>query len=75
MDNHKGSRIYITDDSFDLGKLGKFGNHQKNFSGLVGKSSFSVQKGYATANDLNDFLIKYIGLVRDQKERQLCSSE
>ena len=56
MDNHKGSRIYITDDSFDLGKLGKFGNHQKNFSGLVGKSSFSVQKGYATANDLNDFL-------------------
>ena len=56
MDNHKGSRIYITDDSFDLGKLGKFGNHQKNFSGLVGKSSFSVQKSHTAADDLNDFL-------------------
>ena len=65
MNNHKGMGIYAADNSFDLSKLSKFRNHKEHFPGLVSKSSFTMQKGYAASNDFNNFLRDCRCLIAD----------
>ena len=68
MDNHKGSRIDIINNSLNLRKLGKFGYDQKNFPWLMGKRTFTVEKGYTASDDFNNFLRDGRWLITDDDD-------
>ena len=65
MDNHKRIGVNFANDATNLSGLGKLGNYEENVPLTMGKSTFAVQVGYATANNLDDCFCNRFRVVAD----------
>ena len=60
--------VNVANDATNLSSLGKLGNYKENVALTMGKSTFTVQVGYAATNNLDNCFCNRFGIVADDDD-------